>query len=329
MIGAYVEGKDLYATVAAGIYHNGYWDNMEHYEDGTPNPEGKKRRSKTKSIILGIMYGRGPASIADQIGTDIKEAQKIIDDFYGGFPKVKQWMDKTEKDAKENGYVEDFWGRRRRLPDIQLPRFTIKDRNQKNTSNLNPLLGSKGLILNEVNPKIKKYEELLLNAKGYKQVDEIKEKAKLENIDITNNGGFIAQAERQCVNARVQGGAATMSKLAMIKVYQSKELRDLGFRMLLQVHDELIGECPKENADKVAEVLTSVMKEAAKPTIQVPFKCDADVAPCWYYNDFKDGLMKDFNKKLEAGELKNDAFNEIAEEHTECTLDQIHEFLEI
>ena len=53
MINAYKEGKDLYATIAAGVYHNNYWDNMEKHEDGTPNPEGKKRRSACKSLLLG------------------------------------------------------------------------------------------------------------------------------------------------------------------------------------------------------------------------------------------------------------------------------------
>lgn len=53
MINAYKEGKDLYATMAAQVHGNGYWDNMEHHEDGTPNPEGKKRRGQIKSVVLG------------------------------------------------------------------------------------------------------------------------------------------------------------------------------------------------------------------------------------------------------------------------------------
>lgn len=53
MINAYKEGKDLYATIAMGVYHNDYWDNMEHFEDGSPNPEGKKRRGSCKSLLLG------------------------------------------------------------------------------------------------------------------------------------------------------------------------------------------------------------------------------------------------------------------------------------
>ena len=50
---AYRQGKDLYATIATRIYHNTYWDNMEHHEDGSPNPAGKKRRSSVKSLMLG------------------------------------------------------------------------------------------------------------------------------------------------------------------------------------------------------------------------------------------------------------------------------------
>ena len=53
MINAYKAGKDLYATIACGVYHNNYWDNMEHHEDGTANPDGKKRRSAMKSLLLG------------------------------------------------------------------------------------------------------------------------------------------------------------------------------------------------------------------------------------------------------------------------------------
>ena len=53
MINAYKAGKDLYATIACGVYKNTYWDNMEHWEDGSPNPEGKKRRGNCKSLLLG------------------------------------------------------------------------------------------------------------------------------------------------------------------------------------------------------------------------------------------------------------------------------------
>lgn len=329
MIGAYKAGKDLYATIASGVYHNDYWDNMEHHQDGSPNPSGKKRRGNCKSILLGLMYGRGPASIAEQIGASVGEANKIIQDFYNGFPRVKEWMDKTVADCKVNGYVEDFWGRRRRLPDIQLPQFSIVDKNEsKNAVDINPLLGSKGLVTKTANPKVEAYRQELLSAQGFKQVAAIKGRALQDKIEIHDNGGFIAQAERQSVNARVQGGAASMSKWAMIKVYRSKELRELGFKMLLQVHDELIGECPVENIDRVSELLTSIMKDAAKPVVQIPFKCDADVSPSWYYSDNKDLIQEKFKEKVAAGALKTSVFAEFLRTYDEYSEEMLHEFLD-
>lgn len=316
MVNAYKEGKDLYATIATGIYKNTYWDNMEHFEDGTPNPAGKKRRSNCKSILLGIMYGRGAASIADQIGESYQEAQKIIDDFYNGFPKVKYWVDKSTSDAKLNGYVEDFWGRRRRLPDLKLPKYTITDKSSKNTSDVNPLLYCKGIVSKTVNPLISKYESQLEEARGWQQVRKIKDEAAKNNIDIRDNGAFISQAERQCVNARVQGSAATMSKIAMIHVFNNKELRELGFRILLQVHDELIGECPRENAERVAEVLSDVMRHCAEPEVSVPFRCDTYIVDVWYQDDYFNYLHNMYEKSLDT-KTEQDALNELFEEHPE------------
>lgn len=326
MTAAYMDGKDLYATIAAGVYKNDYWDNMEHREDGTANPEGKKRRSNCKSLLLGIMYGRGAASIAEQIGSSVQDAQKIVDDFYKGFPKVREWVNKTEEDAKVNGFVEDLWGRRRRLPDIQLPKYTIKCANESST--FNPLLNTNGKYSSVNQQLIDKYKKRLETIKSRKEYQALKTAALQEGVSITDNGGFISQAQRQCVNSRVQGGAASMSKLAMRKVFDNQELKDLDFHILLQIHDELIGECPIENADKVAEVLTSVMKDSAKPVVQIPFKCDATIEPCWYYTDYSDSLNSQFESLCKT-KTKEIAFNEIFESHQELTEDQLKVILNI
>ncbi len=328
MIGAYKEGRDLYATIAAGIYKNDYWDNMEHRQDGSPNPEGKKRRSNVKNILLGIMYGRGNASIADQIGCSLEEATKIIDDFYKGFPKVKEWVDKTVADCKEKGYVEDFWGRRRRLPDIMLPKYSIRDKKESDHQvNENPLFGSKGIVKKENNPLVGKYKEEIYNSKGWKQTRDIKDRAAKDGIDIRDNGNFIAQAERQSVNSRVQGGAATMSKLAMIKVFNNEELRRLGFRIVLQIHDEIIGECPRKNAEEVCELLSTIMKNAAQPVVKIPFKADTEISPCWYYNDFKDNLQEEFRAGICSGKSKEEVYLEIKLKYSEITEEKLKEFL--
>jgi DNA polymerase I-like protein with 3'-5' exonuclease and polymerase domains len=235
MINGFKSGRDFYATIGTGVYHNSYWDNMERHEDGSPNPEGKTRRKKMKILHLGISYGMGAKSIAASLNIDIKEAQDIVDKFYLGFPKVKKWIEDTMEFAKKNVYVEDFWGRRRRLPDLALPRYEIKSTNESFGSVFNPILGCNGI--KKEDPNVKKFEELLSNARGKNQINSIIENAKKCGIQIKDNSGFISQAERQCVNARVQGGAASMSKLAMINVHNSKELKELGFKLLIAVHD--------------------------------------------------------------------------------------------
>ena len=179
------------------------------------------------------MYGRGVASIAEQIHGTIDEAQKIIDDFYNGFPKVKIWTEKTQQDAKKNGYVEDLWGRRRRLPDILLPKYTIELINKKDSeTTFNPFLGT---VDREVSnsPLVTKYQKEVQKVKNRKEYEALKEKALKEGVHLSDNSGFIAQAERQCVNARIQGGAATMTKLAMIKLHNDQPLKDLGFKLLI------------------------------------------------------------------------------------------------
>lgn len=334
MINAYKEGKDLYATIASGVYNNDYWDNMEFTDETktVANPAGKKRRSSVKSLLLGIMYGRGVASIAEQIGSSTKEAQKIVDDFYNGFPKVKKWVTETEEFAKKNGYVEDLWGRRRRLPDIQLPPYEVSFKDPKlnrDNGNFNPLLGSLGVIQKEKSPLLEKYEQQVHKCRGRQEVTNLTKKALADGIVIKNNGGFISQAERQCVNARVQGGAATMSKKAMISVYHDEELRQLGFKLMLAVHDELIGECPIENADVVAERLCNIMKVAALPECTVPFKCDPTIEKVWYYTDYSDTVNELYKKYIDEGKSSEEAFDILCSEKCECTAQQLRDMLNI
>lgn len=330
MINSYRQGKDLYATLASRIFSNGYWDNMEHFEDGTPNPEGKKRRSKTKRLLLGIMYGMGAASIAVSIDGTVEEAQEIIDNFYKGFPTVKKWMDVSKENAKKYGYVEDIWGRRRRLPDIQLKPYQVEFKDKtKNDGDFNPLLGSLGLVKNDTSKLLDEYYNKAIKTKSRKEVEELASKAEKDGIILHSNSNKIAQAERQCVNARIQGSAATMSKKAMIKVHNDKTLNDLDFHMLIAVHDELIGECPAEYADQVAERLTDVMKHAAEPDVIVPFKCDPTIEKSWYYSDYSDVLNEEYQKRIDKGENQKDVMTDIFSSHSECTPEQLCEMLNI
>jgi len=329
MINAYKDGKDLYATIASSVYKNNYWDNMEVREDGTPNPEGKKRRNACKTLLLGIMYGQGVKAVSESIGSTIQEAQAIIDEFYDSFPKVKGWMDETVAFARKNGYVEDFWGRRRRLPDISLPRFEVNFRNgSEDNSSFNPLIGAEQSTNAHEHSLIIAYKNRLQEAgRDREKIDKAILDASKHGIVVKNNGGFIAQAERQCVNARIQGGSATMTKIAMNKLFRDEELNKLGFKLLLTVHDELIGECPKENADAVAKRLTFVMKTCIDDISSVPFKCDADISEHWYYNDYVNTLRQEY-KKILPSLSKEDALQHVILEHTEMSPDEIRIIIE-
>ena len=267
-----------------------------------------------------MMYQMGAHSIATSLNISLEEAQKIIDDFYEGFPKVKNWIAQTQEDCKKLGYVEDFWGRRRRLPDILLPKFTISDKDSESDSTFNPILGCLGKYKVEDNTKVNKYKALLENARGKKDIDSIKDKALKENVNIVDNTYFIAQAERQCVNARIQGGAATLTKLAMIKIHNDSKLKELGFKLNIAVHDELIGECPIENAEECAKRLSEVMILAASENgVDVPMKCDAVKECNWYFEDYSNSINKEFKKYLGDGLDDLQAKNKIKEEHSELS----------
>lgn len=325
MIDAYKQNKDLYATIAAGVYKNDYWDNMEHRQDGSPNPEGKKRRSNCKSLLLGIMYGRGAPSIAEQIHSTVEEAQQIINDFYKQFPKVKEWTEKTEKDAKVTGYVEDLWGRRRRLPDILLPKYTVKS--TKTSTEFNPILYTLGKVNNSSAALVESYKKKLSKVKSRNDYQKIQQEAERDGIYIVDNGAFISQAERQCVNARIQGGAASMTKVCMRKVFDDEELNRLGAKLVLQIHDEVIVECPKQNAEAVMSRLTYVMKTSVAHKVQVPFKCDGYIVNCWYEDDFGDILKQELQKLIESGTSKEESFSKLLKEHSELTSEQLTQLL--
>lgn len=326
MIGAYKAGKDQYASIATGVYHNAYEDNLEHKADGSDYEEGAKRRSSVKSILLGIMYGRGVAAIAEQIHGTLDDAQRITDGFYASFPKVKAWMDATVESGRRLGYVEDFMGRRRHLPDLALPKYEITDAKPPRWSGpFNPLLGSSER--HGESPKVAKYRALAAKVRSRKESLALRDAAAKDGVIVKDNTGFISQAERQCVNARIQGGAATMTKIAMAKIYSDPELNSLGFRLMIGVHDELIGECPEANAQEAADRLSTVMKTCVQDGVDVPFKCDAEIERHWYENKYADELEKEYEDGLKGGLTDEESRKALKEAHTEISSAQADEML--
>lgn len=286
MLQAYLEGKDLYATIASKIYKMPYDECKEFRADGTVNPDGKARRTSVKPVLLGLMYGRGVPSIAEQMKISTQEAQKIIDDFYAEFPKVKEFVDFAQTFARDYGFVETAWGRKRRLSDMQLPPIEIKSCIKSYSDNFDPFAfdATESIPQDDYVPDevYRKYYTLLNRARGRQQQQKVKELAEQEGYTIKDNRGFIEDAKRQCVNSIIQGSAADMTKLTMIKIFNDEELNKLGYKLIIPVHDEVLGICPRENAKAVRDRLEYIMVHIVDGKFKIPMKCDIEVTERWY-----------------------------------------------
>lgn len=330
---AYLEGKDLYCVIAQSIFHTKYEDNLEFYPEGTKitldgkeiicgkktniNPEGKHRRKIAKMVLLALTYGMSASTLAQRIGQSKEEAQKIFDTFFTEFPNVKKLIDSSKEHLKKYGYVEDWAGRRRHLPDINLSPYEVKlAKDNTAESDFNPFLECKNRMAKD--PRIAKYEKLIkekiaeTNAlrrsrnpdwqdeqeRPNKTYDELAKKALKDGVLILANTGRIAQADRQCLNARIQGGAASLTKLAMVNVYNDKIRKDCMARRLISVHDELLVEAPLLYADTVEKRLPQIRIDTAKPYINVPMSCDPYCVPNWYSDTYSNAIQAEFEKLM-------------------------------
>lgn len=174
----------------------------------------KDMRSHAKAVNFGLIYGMSAFGLAKQLGIDRAKAQKYIDTYFARYPKVKQYMEDTRLQAKEDGYVQTVFGRRLYLPEI----------NAKNSMR-------------------RKY------------------------------------AERTAINAPMQGTAADIIKLAMIEVQKSLDANFPTVMLIMQVHDELVLEAPKNQAKAVANMLQDKMQNAAK--LSVPLLVEIGTAENW------------------------------------------------
>ena len=202
MIKAFQNGEDIHASTAAKLF-------------GISLEEvSKTQRSQAKTVNFGIIYGQGAFALAEQTGLSRTEAKQLIDSYYETYPKLKIWMAEQVQKARELGYVETLFNRKRHLKDINSANFVVK-----------------------------------------------------------------AHAERNAVNAPIQGSAADIIKIAMINIDKVFEKEKLKTKMLLQVHDELVFEAPTEEVE-VATYLIKTEMESAVET-QVPLLVEVGVGKNW------------------------------------------------
>lgn len=285
MYNTFMQGKDLYSEIASKAFNKPYEECKEFNPDGSTNKEGKERRTQAKSILLGVLYGRGEKSIAEQLKCSEKKAIEIKQSVFRGFPAIKAFENDSLLMAEGLGYVTTVCGRKRRLPDMQLPEYEFqwKDGAPPDDDLLDfDDMNKPEYNTDEVPEDIVDYYWDRLNNAYFKEKQKIKEEALAEGIRIIDNGGKIADATRQCVNSRIQGSAADLTKLAMIKLNNNSELKKLGFKLLIPVHDEVIAECPKENVKQCSKLLAEVMSKAAEEILKMPIKCDVVVTKEWY-----------------------------------------------
>ena len=271
MLQVYEEGKDIYASIAQSIFKNNYEDNLEFYdpEKTQINLEGKKRRKVGKVIILATMYGMGKRSVARKLGITTAEADEMLNAFYSQYEGVKKAIDFSVSYCKKYGFVEDVAGRKRRLPNIQLPKYQTMFITEPTISNksaeriLRAVLDSKEKLSKE-------------------ELAELRKQAKENNIIIVSNEELIKKAERQSFNARIQGGAATLTKMIMVMVARDSLIKKLGGRIVFQIHDELILDCPIENAETIKTRLKAIMENSSTAVeIVLPMKCDMTTETRW------------------------------------------------
>lgn len=293
MVKAFKDGKDIYSTIASLAFKVPYEECMEFNPiTGANQPEGKARRSQAKGIVLGITYGLSIKSLGETLfGTNksmteearTKGAQDVYDAVLNAFPNLRAFMIKAQNDARKYGYVETILGRRRHIPDMQLPPYVFKAGPKYVNPDIDPLDPTTLQNKDEIPERIvKKLEQEFANYKYMGQVyKRIKVLEEEEHIKVITNTKKINDATRKCVNSIVQGSAAEMTKIAMLKVFNDPEWNEIGGRVLLPVHDELIAEVPIENADKGGEILSRLMSEAGN---FLPFKINCDVTTTlrWY-----------------------------------------------
>lgn len=202
MIEAFREGYDIHAATAARIYKEDI------------NEVTRDQRTKAKRANFGIIYGITVFGLAERLEISRDEAKQLIDGYFETFPQVHDYMEKAKQLAREHGYAETFFHRRRYLPDITSHNATVRN-----------------------------------------------------------------FAERNAINAPIQGSAADIIKIAMIRIYERFRREGIKSKMILQVHDELNFSVLPEEKEQVEKIVLEEMQNAY--TLQVPLVADSGWGNNW------------------------------------------------
>lgn len=203
MIEAFKEGKDIHKQAASKVFK-------------TPIEEvTKEQRSNAKAVNFGIVYGISDFGLGEQLGIGRKKAKQYIEEYLEQYAGIKQFMENITEQAKEQGYVETLFHRRRYIPELKSNNYMVRQ--------------------------------------------------------------FGARA---AMNTPIQGTAADIMKIAMIKVYNEIKSRKLKSKIILQVHDEMMVETPIEEKEEMIKIMKKCMESAAN--LEVPLIAEISDAENWY-----------------------------------------------
>lgn len=202
MLAAFRNGQDIHAATAARIY-------------GLPIEQiTKDQRRKAKTANFGIIYGISAFGLAQQLDCSRAEAKQLIDDYFAAFPSVIRYIESQKELARQRGYAETLFGRKRYLPDINSQNATVR-----------------------------------------------------------------SFAERNAVNAPIQGTAADIIKMAMVSIHRRLKAEGLQAQMIMQVHDELNFNVPVAEVDRVREIVVGEMQNAVH--LSIPLIAECGVGENW------------------------------------------------
>ena len=199
---AFAQGEDFHTVTAARVFHV------------APEQVTADMRRSAKAVNFGIVYGISAFSLSRDIGVTVAEAKDYMERYFDTYRGVKRYMTDVVEQAKERGYVETLWHRRRALPELKSSNFNMR-----------------------------------------------------------------AFGERVALNMPIQGTAADIIKLAMVRVRNRLKAEKLQARLIMQVHDELIVECPETEQEMVKKLLAEEMEQVAH--LAVPLRSDAHAGRNW------------------------------------------------
>ncbi len=202
LVAAFTEGTDIHTTTAARVF-------------SVPDDEvTPAQRAKAKMVSYGLAYGMEAYGLSQRLAISVEEARLILTAYFEAFPAVKDYMDRTVAEARERGYTETLFGRRRPIPELQ-----------------------------------------------------------------SGNRGIRMAGERQAMNAGIQGLAADIFKVALVRLDAALAERSARSRLILQVHDEVILDVVPDEHDDIAPLTTEVMRGAAE--LRVPLEVNLAFGDTW------------------------------------------------